>query len=128
MKKLCIIVAFVFSFTACQESLEDRCEREAKEFTMKNCPLKMDENTIMDSLTFDRKSLTVCYYYKLCGKADHEGIAEEIDAANILKKELKNTTSLQSYKKAGYNFSYVFRSEKNPETVWINLTFTKDDY
>ena len=40
--------------TACQESLEDRCEREAKEYTKKHCPALIAENIVMDEMTFEK--------------------------------------------------------------------------
>ena len=54
-----IFLSFVI---ACQESLEDRCAREAKEFTSaKNCPSKIEKNINIDSLTFERET-RIGYY------------------------------------------------------------------
>ena len=128
MKKYWIIAALTLLFTACQESLEDRCAREAQEYTRKNCPAKMDNNTILDSMTFERSSHTLHYYYKLTGFADHDSIANSIDAVNVLKKELKNTTELKLYKDNHYRFAYTFRSEKDPEKILIDVVFTDKDY
>ena len=69
MKKLWVLSAIMMLLTACQESLEDRCAREAKEYTRKNCPAKMDNNSILDSLTFERETHTLHYYYRLTGFA-----------------------------------------------------------
>ena len=74
MKKLCIIASFALFLMACQESLEDRCAREAQEFTRKNCPSKLDKNINIDSLTFERATHTLHYYYTLTGIADREGV------------------------------------------------------
>lgn len=115
-------------FTACQESLEDRCEREAKEYTRKNCPAKMDNNTTLDSLTFERETHTLHYYYKLTGFADNDSVVENMDAVNILKNELRNTTTLKLYKDNHYRFAYTYRSEKNPEKVFIDIVLTDKDY
>ena len=128
MKKYWIIAALTLLFTACQESLEDRCAREAQEYTRKNCPAKMDNNTILDSMTFERSSHTLHYYYKLTGFADQDSIAKKIDAVNVLKKELKNTTGLKLYKDNHYRFAYTFRSEKDPNKILIDVVFTDKDY
>ena len=53
MKKIIVFATLALFMVSCQESLEDRCAREAKEYTDKNCPAKMDTNIIMDSLTFE---------------------------------------------------------------------------
>ena len=128
MKKFWIISAFTLLFAACQESLEDRCAREAKEYTRKSCPVKMDDNTTLDSLAFERSTHTLHYYYKLTGVADQDSIANNIDAVNVLKNELKNTTTLKLYKDNHYRFAYTFRSEKNPDKILIDVIFTDKDY
>ena len=128
MKKLWVLSAFMLLLTACQESLEDRCARETKEYTRKNCPAKMDNNIILDSLTFERETHTLHYYYKLTGFADQEDVAEKMDAVNILKNELRNTTTLKLYKDNHYRFAYTYRSEKNPEKVLLDVLLTDKDY
>jgi len=128
MKKLWVLSAFLLLLTACQESLEDRCARETKEYTRKNCPAKMDNNIILDSLTFERETHTLHYYYKLTGIADQDSIAKSINAVNILKEELRNTTTLKLYKDNHYRFAYTYRSEKNPEKVLLDVLLTDKDY
>jgi hypothetical protein len=128
MKKLWVLSAFMLLLTACQESLEDRCARETKEYTRKNCPAKMDNNIILDSLTFERETHTLHYYYKLTGFADQDSVAKKIDAVNILKEELRNTTTLKLYKDNHYRFAYTYRSEKNPEKVLLDVLLTDKDY
>ena len=128
MKKYCIMFMSFILFTACQESLEDRCARETREYTQKNCPVKLDNNTTLDSMTFERDSHTLHYYYRLTGLADRDSILQDIDAAHTLKEELKNTTSLRIYKENKYRFAYTFHSEKNPEKVLLEVVFTDKDY
>lgn len=128
MKKFWIMAVFTCILCACQESLEDRCAREAKEYTKKNCPAKLDNNTTLDSLVFERETHTLHYYYRLTGLADRDSILQEIDAASTLKEELKNTTSLRVYKENKYNFAYTFHSEKDPQKVLLEVVFTDKDY
>ena len=128
MKKLWVLSAIMLLLTACQESLEDRCARETKEYTRKNCPAKMDNNIVLDSLTFERETHTLHYYYKLTGFADQDSVAKNIDAVNILKEELRNTTTLKLYKDNHYRFAYTYRSEKNPEKVLLDVLLTDKDY
>ena len=128
MKKLWVLSAIMLLLTACQESLEDRCARETKEYTRKNCPAKMDNNIVLDSLTFERETHTLHYYYKLTGFADQDSVAKNIDAVNILKNELRNTTTLKLYKDNHYRFAYTYRSEKNPEKVLLDVLLTDKDY
>ncbi|MBR5325000.1 MAG: hypothetical protein IKU49_00750 [Prevotella sp.] len=108
--------------------MEDRCAREAQEFTKKNCPVKLDNTTTIDSMTFERATHTIHYYYRLTGVADNESTLQKIDAVGMLKSELKNATSLRVYKENKYRFAYTFHSEKDPKKVLVDVVFTDKDY
>ena len=128
MKKYWIIAILGLVLASCQESLEDRCERDAKEFTRKQCPSAIDKTTIIDSLTFDRATHTLHYYYRLTGVADEENALNKKEAINTLKQALKNSTSVKTYKDNKYKFAYTYRSEKNPKKVVLEVVFTDKDY
>mgnify|MGYP007069924654 CR=1 FL=1 len=128
MKKICLMAVLTLFLSACHESLEDRCEREAKEYTAKNCPAKLDKNIRIDSLTFDKDSHTLHYFYTLTDAADNDGVLEAADAINVLRKELKNSTSMKTYKDNKYNFRYTYRSDKDPSKIRMDVTFTAKDY
>lgn len=130
MKKGIILLVGVAMLTACHESLEERAEREAKEFTEKNCPTPVRENTRTDNLTYDKESRTIGYWYTLCGQADN---AEAIEAdkeklVGILRNELKASTQMKAYKDAGFGIRYVYHSEKNPQQVLLDVVFSEKDY
>ena len=130
MKKGIILLVGVAMLTACHESLEERAEREAKEFTEKNCPTPVRENTRTDSLTYDKESRTIGYWYTLCGQADN---AEAIEAdkeklVGILRNELKASTQMKAYMDAGFGIRYVYHSEKNPQQVLLDVVFSEKDY
>ena len=128
MKKLIIFAALAaIVFTSCQESLEDKCAKEAMEFTQKKCPSKIDENTEIDSMTFDKSTHTLAYWYKLTGKADNPILFERVNLRKSLVEQIKNSTSLQAYKDAGYSFRYVYRSQKENK-IYFDATVTKKDY
>ena len=128
MKKLIIFAALAaIVFTSCQESLEDKCAKEAMEFTQKKCPSKIDENTEIDSMTFDKSTHTLAYWYKLTGKADNPIIFERVNLRKSLVEQIKNSTSMQAYKDAGYSFRYVYRSQKENK-IYFDATVTKKDY
>ena len=128
MKKFWIIAAISILLTGCRESLEDRCAREAKEYTEKNCPTKMDNNIILDSMAFERDTHTLHYYYTLTGFADRDSVMEQVDAVGALKEDLKNSTSLRVYKENKYRFAYTYRSEKDPKKIRLEVVFTDKDY
>lgn len=128
MNKFFLILFLIISFMACQESLEDRCAREAQTYTAKKCPAKIGENTIIDSLVFDRNTHTLHYYYTLTGTADNPNVFSLMDIRKVLLEELRNSTSVKAYKDNGYNFAYTYLSEKNKGTILFDVVFKEKDY
>ena len=128
MKKVILIVMAALVLGACQESLEDKCARECMEFTKRKCPSAVAEEMIVDSMTFDRASHTIQYFYKLTGTSDRADTYETDQARELLKNALKNTTQVMVYKEAGYSFRYVYYSEQNPQTVYLDVLLTEKDY
>lgn len=114
--------------TGCQESLEDRCEREAKDYTAKKCPALLTEGVTIDSLVFYKSTHTLTYYYTLSGVLDNAEALESHDFRSILLRELRNSPDLNLYKEAGYNFDYVYYSQKQRGTLLLNTTFRSKDY
>lgn len=113
---------------ACQESLADRCAREAQEYTRKNCPAPIGPNTTIDSLTFDNATLTLHYYYSLSGAADDSATVRQNNPRERLLQQIKNETSMKVYKDEGYRFAYTYRSASTPSVVLFETVFTKKDY
>lgn len=120
--------ALAVAFASCQESLEDRCEREAREYTAKKCPAPVGENTVIDSVAFNRGTHTVSYYYTLSGPADNKEAVEAVNPRANLLQEIRNSTQVKAYKEAGYSFNYVYRSKSNPSATLFETTITANDY
>lgn len=124
------VLPLLLLLTACHESLEDRAAREAREYTQKNCPTPVVQDTRTDSLTVDKATRTIGYWYTLCGKADNpEGVkSQQQKLRGVLLSGLKASTQLKLYKDAGFNIRYVYHSEKNPKLVLLDFTFSQKDY
>ena len=127
MKKI-LLFATLLLLTACQETLEDRCARECKEYTQKKWPVLVTRGVTLDSMTFDKSQLLMTYYYTVSGILDDAEALRENNASSLLLKELKNTAALKLYKDAGYNFRYVYHSSKEKGTRVLETTFRKKDY
>ena len=110
MKRIFIMSLVSLALASCHESLEDKAEREAKEYTRKNCPMKVAEGVVNDSMTFDRSTRTIHYYYSLTGDID------------------KEATNIRKYKENGFSFSYTYHSTKNKGKVLYSHTITPKDY
>lgn len=125
---LILIAAIAMTMVACQESLEQKAAHEALMYTTKNCPAQMSDNLIMDSMTFDVSTHTLHFHYTLTGVADSVGLLNGETLKKVLRTDLKNTTAMMDYKEAGYQFTYTYHSQKNPNKVLFEVTFDKKDY
>ena len=128
MKKIIIMIVAGMLLAACQESLEERCAREAKEYTQKNCPRHIDTEIVLDSMTFDKDSHTIGYCYTLQGSLDNPLRVDSAQFSEALLLEVKNSTNLKLYKDAGYSFRYTYHSEKDSGTKLFEATFRENDY
>ncbi len=128
MKRLLIGLFAALLLTSCQETMDERCARECKEYTQKKCPALITKGVTIDSLVFTAESRTLTYYFTTEGVLDNQETITQHDLRGMLLKELKNSTSMKEYKEAGYNFCYVYFSTKNKGTRLFEATFLKKDY
>ena len=113
MKKtiLSLLLAFsgLTSFTSCHhDTLEDRAEKEATDYTSRYCPTPFTDNQRTDSVTFTRADRTFHYYYTLRDVADNPELSLQ---------DLNKSTQSKVYKDAGFTFHYVFRSATTGKTL-----------
>lgn len=127
-----ILLAFTALATiACHfESFDERCERETREYTQKQCPRRLDEYTIMDSTVYDTPTHTITYYYTF---------EKEFDDANLFTEEIKdisreklcknviNSIELKAYKEKELNFRYLYHSQTTGK-VLFEAVITPEDY
>ncbi len=128
MKKLIFGFFSLLLLTACQETMDERCARECREYSEKKCPVLVTEGVTIDSLTYTSHSRTITYYFTAGGILDDSEKLHQNDLRGMLLKELKNSTTMKEYKEAGYNFCYVYFSAKNKGTRLFEATFLKKDY
>lgn len=127
MRKIILCALCVFSFASCHESLEKRAAHEAEEFTRKNCPVRISEFIVNDSMGYDKRTRTIRYFYTVSGKADTPTINNQ-QAKDELVKGVREATSLRVYKEHGFNFAYTYYSSKNKGKKLIDVTITPEDY
>lgn len=120
----------IMLLTGCHESLEERAEREAREYTQKNCPTPIENYQRTDSMVFYKQTLTITYYSSVFDKADDSVVMAKSRKAihDGLLKSIRQTTALKRFKEADYNFAYVIHSGKNPKVTYLKYKFTKKDY
>ena len=120
----------MLAFTSCHhETLEDRAEKEAYDYTKRYCPTPIKDFQHTDSVTFTRQNRTFNYYNVLSGKADQTQLIDKLrpKLRAALLDELIDNTGSQVYKEAGFCFHYIFRSAKTGKILYEE-SFTHKDY
>lgn len=128
MKRIFVFLLAPFVLLSCQESLEERAAREARQMTETKCPMPIGDNMLLDSIVFDIPTLTQSQYFRVYGDLDSDSLFESVDSRSLLLSELQNTPSYRALMERGVDFRYVYRSSKAPDTVLLDLTLTPDDY
>ncbi|MBQ8456541.1 MAG: hypothetical protein IJ540_02915 [Prevotella sp.] len=127
-KKLFFAFAAVLLLSACQESLEQRCAREAMEYSKKNCPAPIAKGVTIDSMSFDVATHTLIYSYTLDGVIDDTATIRKNNPREQMLQQLKNATAMKPYRDAGYNFRYTYYSTKDKGQKLFEATFQEKDY
>ena len=130
MKKCFCALLTLLLITACHESLADRAERDAKDYTERFCPTPIVNDTRTDSVTFDKSTLTYTYYCSFFNTYDDSAmVAESHDALKAsLLQTLKDNTAFKQLKEAKFRFHYIVNSNSNPEKVLFDEIFTEEQY
>ena len=131
MKKVLLMASAVILLASCQESLEERAAREAREVTEAKCPMPIGNNMYLDSIVFDIPSITQTQYVRFTGDSDNDSVVTVLNNSDVkgtLVRELKNTANYKALLNRGVNFRYVYRSSKNPEKIYLDVTLHKEDY
>lgn len=109
--------SLIFLCAAChKETKAERYAREAREATAQ-CPMAIDANTVMDSMTYTPSTHRFTYYYKVNGVAD----SVLTDNAEMLRQQildrLLNATDMIPYIQDGVTFRYVYRTDNTVAPV-----------
>lgn len=115
---------------ACTESFENRCRREAREYTERMCPRVMAEYIIMDSMTFTDEPVGFNYYYNVNGTLDDSTlltpeVIEEFHAE--LLRNLRQDVNLKRYKDRGFTFTYKYISAST-QKIFTEVSYGPEDY
>lgn len=129
MKKILSLFLCSWLLTSCQQSFDERCKQRAIEQTANNCPQKIGEGVVMDSLTYDIETKTMSYYYSL----DKDHINEESLKKNMSKfresllTSIISSVELRSMKEHSVNFCYMYHYSDSDKEV-LKVLFTPKDY
>lgn len=130
LKKSVLMLGIVLVLASCHRTtLEDQAEKMAEDYTERYCPTPVTDMQRTDSITFDRDTHTLNYFFTLTDKADNADNVAKVKKkiTNALLAELKENTNMRVYKDAGYKFHYTFRSESTKSTLY-EVTFSQKNY
>jgi hypothetical protein len=120
---LLLLLAAGGGLSSCQESLEDKAARQAKEYTERYCPTPVVNYSRTDSIVFDKKRNVYIYYLSFCDLLDDPKIIEENRdrITDMLTQSVRESTGLKNFVEAGFKFEYVCHSEKEPKKVLFRV-------
>lgn len=129
MNKNLFLFAFVMAMLAvhasivlsCQESFEEKAQREAMDYTRKFCPTPVINYMRTDSVTFDKSNKLYTYFCTFIEKADNQGIIDKNKAtiSETFRNTLKESVTMKKYLEMGVKFRMVGRSEKDKRKVLL---------
>jgi len=127
-----LLILSLIALTSCQEKLMDRFEREANEFSKKNCPQRYDDGmTILDSVSFSKEGdgeFTLYYSLDINEEQKNELIENHLcDLQDINLGIVKNSIQYRKMKEAGVTFTYKYCDLKTGDKV-AEMKFEAKDY
>lgn len=123
-------IASAILLCSCHESIEKRAQREAREYTKKNCPTPVLNYMRTDSVVFETNTRTYHYYLSVMNDLDDAKIFElnrKLIVDNFVK-QVDESTTLRAYKKEGFNFAWTLRSGKDPKVTYYEKVYTPEEY
>lgn len=118
-----VMIMIVLSASSCQETLEEKAERQAREYTKKYCPTPIDNDTRTDSIVFDPQKKVYYYYISFFNNLDDEYIVNENKDrfAQMLTQSIKDSPGQRGFLEAGFRFEYICHSGSNPKKVLVRI-------
>lgn len=126
----CLLILLCIFLSCKQETLEQRAQREAKDFTERECPTPWVNDTSIDSLTFSIEKKAFYYHYSFRNNLENKRIIDSLKA-NLhgeLVKSIANETRSKTYKDAGYSFIYIAHAKSNPSKIVYKDTIKAEEY
>jgi len=115
-ESICLSSLVVLCAACHKETKAERYAREAKETTAQ-CPMAIDSNTVMDSMTYTPSTHRFTYYYKVNGVPDSVLTTNAEMLRQQILERLLNATDMIPYIQDGVTFRYVYRTDTTAEPV-----------
>lgn len=131
-RKHYILLLFVLvAFFSCQEKKADFFVREAKEYTEKNCPQRLDALTTLDSMVYVKDDgagdLVQYYSMTLTDEQRQEMMNKLTELGEMNLSIIRNSVLLAKHKEYGTSFTYIYRDANKGDKI-VEYHFTAKDY
>lgn len=129
MKKVIAFLIMALVCTACHESIQERAQREAREFTERNCPTPESNGTITDSITYDPNTNVYTTYLTFTGNIDNEEVvkAKADEVRKNMRNNLMSDMQMRQYIDAGFNISFICRSQSDKGKILLRLDYKNSE-
>ena len=127
-----LFLVLLLAFVSCQERKADFFERDAREYTEKNCPQVFDKYTTLDSVVYVREKdgagdLVQYYTLNLNEEARNELMNKLGELAEMNLNAVRNSIVFAKHKEEGVSFTYIYHDATTGEKI-VEYHFTKKDY
>lgn len=113
MKQTELLLGCAFLLMACgRQSFDEKCEREARDYTARHCPMPIEQNVMFDSMVYHRGQSVMAYCYTLSGSLDQADVIRQ--NATVFKQKLveavRNSVEMKKYTQKGIRIDYLYHS------------------
>ena len=128
MRYFPIVILALCLLSACRESADERCIREA-EAVNRQCPKIIDPCTQLDSIRFTTRDRTFTYFYSLKGEADStlQPTIADGDYKQQVLRNIVNTADMRYYMEQNVSFEYRYVSQESGLSLGV-IRITPDEY
>ena len=127
---VCFILLISIFLSSCTESFSDRCRREAKEYTERQCPRLVDKCIVMDSMTYEDEPQGFTYHQTVRGELDNKELLTP-EALSSFQEQLlasiRKDINLRRFKERGFTFTYRYTSASTGD-LFTEVSFGPEDY
>ncbi|MBR2629977.1 MAG: hypothetical protein Q4F47_08530 [Bacteroidaceae bacterium] len=122
----------LFFFASCRESIHERFEREAREYTEQNCPRSMGDGiTMIDSMVYVQNmpngEWAIHYSVFLDEEQKKELMSKKDELERLNLKFVQNSPIFIKQKEAGIDFAFIYHDALTKKK-FLECRYTKKDY
>lgn len=127
---LLVLLFFLTAASCHRDTYRDKFAQAVSKESNRNCPRRLDQCTVMDSIFYDADSNQIVYNYTFQGQLDNDSILTTDvveDYRQQLLQSLVNSINMRPYKEHEVIFTHRHYSQKSGK-ILLEISFTSKDY